>query len=336
MIQSVDKLVSIVIPCYNNEAFVRSAIESVLAQTYLHIETIVIDDGSKDNSLEIIRSFGDRVQWETIPNQGAPIARNRGLELARGKYIKFLDADDLLLPDCIEHQVKQVSDLATDRKAIVYGDALRIDRQGNRLPSYPCQPRQPTVDPIEHILAYCPLTSCPLHQKAYLEAIGGFDPTLTRGQEHDLHLRLVLSGVEFVHYSDPVYQYREYTDPDRISNHAYTKKSAMVHYDAIEKHMGLIKQKTAKPLTDRVSTILAQRLWRYGRGVLREGAVTEANLYFDTARQLAPKTCIVGQAPYPIFVRLFGSQRAEVLFSRLKSLPNWLGQIPDFFKKSGI
>lgn len=320
MIQRLDKLVSVVIPCYNNEAFVRSAIESVLAQTYLHIETIVIDDGSKDNSLEIIRSFGDRVQWETSPNQGAPTARNRGLELAKGKYIKFLDADDLLLPGCIEDQVKQTSKLAVGRQAIVYGDAVRIDRQGNLLPSYLYQPGQATLDPIENILSNCPLTSCPLHQKDYLEAIGGFDPTLTRGQEHDLHLRLVLSGVEFIHYAHPVYQYREYTAPDRISNQTYTKKSAMVHYDAISKHIQLIEQQTGKPLTDRVSTILAQRLWRYGRGVLREGAVDESSFYFDSARQLAPKTCIVGRYPYPIFVRLFGSQRAEVLFTRLKSL----------------
>jgi len=331
-----DALVSIVMPCYNNEAFIKEAIDSAINQTYPHVEIILVDDGSKDRSVDILRSFGDKIQWESGLNQGAPIARNRGITLSRGKYIKFLDADDILLPDCIERQVIEASELAVDRQAIVYGDAIRIDRQGNRIPSYPCQPRQPTVDPIEHILAYCPLTSCPLHQKAYLEAIGGFDPTLTRGQEHDLHLRLVLSGVEFIHYSHPVYQYREYTDPDRISNHAYTKKSAMVHYDAIEKHIWLIKQQTGKPLTDRVSTILAQRLWRYGRGVLREGAVTEANLYFDTARQLAPKTCIVGQNPYPIFVRLFGSQRAEVLFAQLKNSPNWLGQIPDFFNNSGI
>jgi glycosyltransferase involved in cell wall biosynthesis len=329
-------LVSIIIPCYNSEAFLLEAIDSTLQQTYPQVETIVIDDGSKDRSVEILRSFGDKIRWESGLNQGAPTARNRGIALARGKYIKFLDADDILLPDCIERQVAQAHNLAEDRQAIVYGDALRVDREGHPLPSYPLQPRQPTLDPIEHILAYCPLTSCPLHQKAYLEAIGGFDPTLTRSQEHDLHLRLVLSGVEFVHDPDPVYKYREYSDPDRISNHAYTKKSAMVHYNAIVKHIELIKQKTGKPLTDRVSTILAQRLWRYGRGVLREGAVTEANIYFDTAHQLAPKTCIVGQNPYPILVRLFGSQRAEVLFAQLKNLPSWLGQIPDFLKKSGI
>jgi glycosyltransferase involved in cell wall biosynthesis len=314
------KLVSIIIPCFNNAAFVAAAIDSALKQSYDRIEVIAIDDGSSDRSLEIIRSFGDKVRWETIANQGAPTARNRGLELARGEYIKFLDADDLLLPDCLERQVQQAINLGMEQKAIVYGDAMRIDRQGHPLPSYPLQSRQPTTDPIAHILSHCPLTSCPLHRKAYLQAIGGFDPQLPRGQEHDLHLRLVLSSVAFVRDPHPVYQYREYTDPDRISNQAYTKKGAMVHYLAIEKHIQLIEQQTARPLTPQVRSILSQRLWRYGRGVLREGGVSEATRYFDTARALDKKNCITGQSPYPMLVRLFGPQRAELLFSQVKRL----------------
>jgi glycosyltransferase involved in cell wall biosynthesis len=326
MNREVDKLVSIVLPCYNNEAFVKEAIDSALQQSYDRIEVIAIDDGSQDRSLQIIRSFGDKVRWETIANQGAPTARNRGVELARGEYIKFLDADDLLLHDCLERQVQQSSNLGVEQKAIVYGDAMRIDRVGNPLPSYPLQSRQPASDSIAHILACCPLTSCPLHRKDYLQAIGGFDPQLTRGQEHDLHLRLVLSGVEFVRDPHPVYQYREYTDPDRISNHAYTRKGAMVHYLAIEKHIQLIEQQTDRPLTPQVRSILAQRLWRYGRGVLREGGVSEAARYFDTARALDEKNCITGQSPYPMFVRLFGPQRAELLFSQVKRLVSPLAQ----------
>jgi glycosyltransferase involved in cell wall biosynthesis len=315
-----DNLVSIVIPCFNNEAFVGAAIDSALNQTYPQIEIIVIDDGSKDSSLDLIRAFGDRVRWETGQNQGAPRARNQGIEIASGKYIKFLDADDILLPDCIEIQIAQAMALTSDRQAIVYGDAVRIDREGNLLPSYLFQPRQPDADPIAYILANCPLTSCPLHQKSYLEAIGGFDPHLTRGQEHDLHLRLVLSGVNFVYSPHPIYQYREHPDPARISNQAYSKKSALVHHQAIENHIKLIEQSTSKPLTAQVSNILAQRLWRYGRGILREGSTKEAQIYFDSARNLDRQNCVVGQSPYPIFVRLFGPHYAEKLFSYLKNI----------------
>jgi glycosyltransferase involved in cell wall biosynthesis len=318
-------LVSIIIPCYNNRSFIREAIESALDLTYPDLEIIVIDDGSQDDSLEIIRSFGDKIRWETGSNQGAPTARNRGIDLARGKYIKFLDGDDILLPDSIERQVLQASKLTDDLPAIIYGDPIRIDRQGNLLPSYPLQPRQATIDPIEQILSNCPLTSCPLHQKDYLAAIGGFDPTLTRGQEHDLHLRLVLSGVKFMHDPHPVYSYREYNDPDRISNRGYTQRSALVDYDTIERHIQLIQQYTGTNLTPQVSSVLAQRLWRSGRSVLRSGAVAEANLYFSKARQLAAKTCVVGQTPYPMLVQLFGTEFAEFLFSRVKNLSKMLG-----------
>ncbi len=318
-------LVSIIIPCYNNRSFIREAIESALDLTYPNVEIIVIDDGSQDDSLEIVRRFGDKIRWETGSNQGAPTARNRGIALAQGKYIKFLDGDDILLPDSIERQVLQAGKLTDNLQAIIYGDAMRIDRQGNLLPNYPLQPLQATIDPIEQILSNCPLTSCPLHQKTYLAAIGGFDPTLTRGQEHDLHLRLVLSGVTFIHDPHPVYYYREYNDPDRISNRGYTQKSALVDYETIDRQIQLIQQYTDTDLTPQVSSILAQRLWRYGRSVLRSGAATEANLYFRKARQLAANSCVVGQTPYPILVRLFGTEFAEFLFSGVKSLSKMLG-----------
>jgi glycosyltransferase involved in cell wall biosynthesis len=94
-------LVSIVMPCFNNEAYVAEAIDSALGQTYDNIEVIVIDDGSTDGSLDIIRSYGDRITWRTGPNEGACAARNKGLALARGEFIKFLDADDILLPECM-------------------------------------------------------------------------------------------------------------------------------------------------------------------------------------------------------------------------------------------
>ncbi|MBK8909688.1 MAG: glycosyltransferase [Rhodospirillales bacterium] len=97
-----EPLVSIIIPCWNAEAFVGEAIDSALAQTYRNAEVIVIDDGSTDGSLEVIKSYGDRIRWETGPNRGAPAARNRGLALAAGAYVLFLDADDLLLPPAIQ------------------------------------------------------------------------------------------------------------------------------------------------------------------------------------------------------------------------------------------
>lgn len=312
--------VSIIIPCYNNQVFIKDAIASTINQTYGNVEIIVIDDGSTDGSLEIIKSFDSKIYWETGKNRGAPLARNRGIEIAQGEYIKFLDADDILLPDCIEKQIAQATQLPPERKAIIYGDAIWIDQNNQVIPSYPLRARQPEEDSIAHILANSPLTSCPLHKREYLLEIGGFDPSLPRGQEYDLHLRLVLAGVEFVHYPYSVYKYREYVDNSRISQRGYSSKGAMFHFQTLRKHQQLIETKTGKPLTSEVRKILAQRFWAFGRGILREGYIKEAQEYFTAARNLDSENCVVGNSPYPWLVKLFGSYWAELLIDKLRKL----------------
>src|SRR5262245_42280315 len=94
-------LVSILIPCYNAERWIAQAIESALAQTGVEKEVIVVDDGSTDRSLDVIRQFDGHIRWETGPNRGGGASRNRLLELARGNWLQYLDADDYLLPDKI-------------------------------------------------------------------------------------------------------------------------------------------------------------------------------------------------------------------------------------------
>ena len=94
-------MVSILIPCYNAQAWVRQSVESALNQTYPHKEVIVVDDGSTDGSLAVLREFGNSIQLETGPNRGGNAARNRLLALSKGKWLSYLDADDYLLPDKI-------------------------------------------------------------------------------------------------------------------------------------------------------------------------------------------------------------------------------------------
>src|SRR6266536_5566089 len=98
-------LVSILIPCYNAERWIGRAIESALAQTWSNTEVIVVDDGSADHSLKVIRAFNGRIRWETGPNQGGNAARNRLLQLARGDWVQYLDADDYLRSTKIARQL---------------------------------------------------------------------------------------------------------------------------------------------------------------------------------------------------------------------------------------
>ena len=114
-------LVSILIPCYNAERWVAQTLESALAQTWPHREIILVDDGSRDGSLAIARTFAARgVQVIAQANRGASAARNTAWRAARGDFLQFLDADDLLAPDKIE---QQLSRLAPDEDDVLLSGA---------------------------------------------------------------------------------------------------------------------------------------------------------------------------------------------------------------------
>lgn len=105
MAESVAGLVSVIVPVYNGERFLRQALDSIVAQTYPQLELIVVDDGSTDATGEIAQSYA-QTRYLRQPNQGNGSAKNTGLAAARGEFIAFLDADDLWPPDKLSAQVE--------------------------------------------------------------------------------------------------------------------------------------------------------------------------------------------------------------------------------------
>ncbi len=99
-------LVSVIIPNYNYANYVCEAIDSALNQTYENIEVIVVDDGSTDGSREVLESYGDKITTIFNDNAGVSVARNNGVKSSGGKYVAFLDADDIWLPQKLAKQVK--------------------------------------------------------------------------------------------------------------------------------------------------------------------------------------------------------------------------------------
>lgn len=176
-------LVSIVIPCYNGEGYLADAIHSALGQTYPRCEVIVIDDGSTDSSLDIIKGFGGRVRWETSVNRGGNAARNRGLAIANGEWIQFLDADDMLLPNCVAEKVAFVH----ETNSIPVCDAINIEQDGSVTRR---AWRRVEDDAFCSMVEYAPYVDTPFYPVDALRSVGGFDESLRACQEFELHVRL--------------------------------------------------------------------------------------------------------------------------------------------------
>jgi glycosyltransferase involved in cell wall biosynthesis len=98
-------LISCIVPVYNGELYLGEAIHSILAQTYRPLEVIVVDDGSRDGTYDVAANYGDRLRYVRQANAGPGAARNHGLNLARGEYVAFLDADDIWHPEKLMRQM---------------------------------------------------------------------------------------------------------------------------------------------------------------------------------------------------------------------------------------
>jgi glycosyltransferase involved in cell wall biosynthesis len=180
-------LVSVVIPCFNQAHFLAEAIESVLAQTYPHIETIVVDDGSTDNTLAVAgREPGVRRLRQL--NSGVASARNLGLAQARGGFLVFLDADDRLLPDALEVGMCAIS--RRPQIAFAAGMSRDVGVDGRQLTDR----KQPLVtqDHYLRLLLECFIWSGSslVYRRSALEAVGAFDASLAAADDYDLYLKL--------------------------------------------------------------------------------------------------------------------------------------------------
>ena len=167
----IEGLVSIITPCFNGAQFIAETIESVLSQTYTQWEMIIVDDGSSDRTAEIAGEYvrrDGRVQLIRRANGGTASARNAGMNLARGRYIALLDADDLWEPDFLE---KQLAFMAREKAICVCSAYRRIDERGREI-QHPTVP-PPVITPKEmrvmnHIGCLTGLYDSLPHGKVYL------------------------------------------------------------------------------------------------------------------------------------------------------------------------
>jgi glycosyltransferase involved in cell wall biosynthesis len=211
--------ISVVIPCYNAERYISATIESVLAQNWPDLEVVVVDDGSKDTSVQIIRERFPHVLLVQQANQGVAAARNTGIKASSGDWIAFLDADDLWLPGKLHRQWQSIE---SNPEARMGYTAWQVWESSDAIPTsaFMAQLANDANDAAKwpgatgwiypQLLLDCIVwTSTVLVQRTLLDEIGDFNPTLRIGEDYDLWLR-ASRHTPIVRVSAPTALYRQH------------------------------------------------------------------------------------------------------------------------------
>ncbi len=201
------RLISVMIPAYNAEPYLREAIDSAFAQTHRPLEVIVVDDGSDDGTPEVARSYGDRIRFVSQQRGGNGAARNAAVRLAGGEYFAFLDADDRFTPDKLERQLQALE--ADPDLDVVFGHVREFVspelppeiRAGIRAPADP----QPWASP-----------NLMLIRRASFERVGPFSSELRVGVTVDWYARATEAGLKTLVLSDVVLERRLHTQNNGI------------------------------------------------------------------------------------------------------------------------
>jgi glycosyltransferase involved in cell wall biosynthesis len=181
-------LVSIVTPSYNQGQFIREAIESVLTQDYPNIEYLVVDGGSRDSTLDVLRCYHRRVRWISEPDGGQADAINKGVAMTRGDIVAWLNSDDVYTPGAVSRAVEEIQ--AYPAVALVYGQAEEIDRSGAVIGPY-TQIGPFDLQRLIHRLDFI-VQPATFFRRAPFLAVGGLDTSLSYCFDYDLWIKLSL------------------------------------------------------------------------------------------------------------------------------------------------
>ena len=202
------KLVSVIIPAFNQSHYLGAAIESVLAQTYRNFEIIIVDDGSTDDTRQVAQGFErPNVRYVYQANAGLSAARNTGVRNARGEYLAYLDSDDLFTPQKLDLLVAQLE--RDPQFGFVAGQAQLINEYSEALDEVLNTP--PPDDPSDLLLWNPFHVGSMLVQRAWQERAGVFDESLRAYEDWDMWLRLALLGCRMGWVAEPVSLYRFHT-----------------------------------------------------------------------------------------------------------------------------
>ena len=266
-------LVSIIIPAYNSGKHLAESIESALAQTWVNKEIIVVDDGSADNSFSIAEKYAETSKVKVIrqENKGASGARNTGLQEAKGDYIQFLDADDLLSPDKIEAQIMVLNGSSTKLaicKTIHFNDGEDY-KTGTQTNDWFCTDHNDPVDFLTKLYAgdevlpgYGGMVTIHswLTPRKLIDAAGPWNEKLSLDDDGEFFCRVILASEGIKFSNKGVNYYRKFNNQQSLSAQK-SKKGIESAVLAIDLKLGYIKAKSQNSIIDRV---FAKHYWWTG------------------------------------------------------------------------
>jgi len=248
-----NSLISIIMPTFNRANTIKKSIESVILQSYKNWELIIVDDGSIDETEKLVSSFNEkRIYYYKLPsNQGAPIARKKGIQLSNGVFLAFLDSDDLYHKNKLEKQFDLYLKLKTP---VVLCDFLEV-RGENKIKHSLMKYTKTELNQI--LICPGPLFQCMLIHKESIPDIENYiNEKLISSQEWDFIIQLFLKGVSFSNVNEVLVTWK-------IQNDSITsdyKKSAIGYQIIVEKHKNIILNQVGNnTLSDHYRRIA--RLW---------------------------------------------------------------------------
>ncbi len=308
--------VSVVIPTYNRAHVLGEAMQSVLDQTFDGFELIVVDDGSTDNTKEVVASFGDpRIKYIYQENRGASAAYNTGILASRGEYIAFLDSDDIWLPQKLELQVKLLN--SRPDVALVCSDGYIFDVRTNStlgrywhgVPfGYRVDPQRASRDPLREMLVWgCFISETfVMVRREVFNEVGGYDESLKDHVDWDMYVRVCQRfAIETIDI--PLAKMRKHdanlsSNFDRLYEGAEVVLNKAIHsYSLKPDELRLVRLR------------LARTLYRYGRGLVERGRIASGRKKLLASIKVNPWRI----NPYVWLIVSFQGKRLILLEGRL-------------------
>ncbi len=283
--------VTVVIPSHNAGHFLGEALESLFNQTYHDWQAVVVDDGSSDDTAQVVKPFlSSKVLYVRQSHQGVAVARNHGVQLTCSPYVGFLDADDTLMPWALQEQVAVLD--AHPQVGLVFGQVHMVDESGKAHGKREAFPSDkllicPSQDAVEGILKRNFITtSSVMMRRSCFEEAGGFDPELkTTGEDWMLFLRVACKA-SLAYIPRPLARYRVH--PDSLTARApVTPEAAAARRHVLERFFAQEEVRQKFGSLEKVG--YAYLYYRFALLAGARGMVRPSALYFAKAIRFSPR-----------------------------------------------